>query len=235
MSDFLHTQQIFSVFDSMVRRSNGFIKIVSPYINLDGEQSMLLRKAAERGIPITIIYRLDSMDTANQLEALSDLPGIKIIGCPELHAKIYATEEVAIMTSKNLTTRKSDCCSIEIGILFENGDDFYDDLLESVDDLEKIQRSKILVDNSAELEQFNTQSGYCIHCGKPINLNAEHPYCYNCFKELNSPDPETKEKYCHFCGKEAEGITFRYPVERDCYSNYLSAYSKARGYSNWIR
>ena len=227
MADYLHTQRIFSAFDRMIRESEEFITIVSPYIILDGEQSMLLRNAAERGVSITIIYRLDSTETAKRLKVLSDLPGIKILGCPDLHAKIYATEDVAILTSKNLTTRKSDCCSIEIGILVERDDDFYEDLINSANEFEQISKKNVLVDNSATLEQIINPKGYCIRCGTQIRLNADYPLCTKCYSDKNSADCNSTEKYCHFCGKEAAEITLRYPVEGKCYSSYLSVHQKS--------
>ena len=226
MADYLHTQRIFSAFDRMIRESEEFITIVSPYIILDGEQSMLLRNAAERGVSITIIYRLDSTETAKRLKELSNLPGIRILGCPDLHAKIYATEEVAILTSKNLTTRKSDCCSIEIGILVERDDDFYEDLINSANEFEQISCKNVLVDNSAALEQIINPKGYCIRCGIQIRLNADYPFCSECYSGFSFAEKDSDEKYCHFCGKEAVEITLRYPVEKKCYSSYLSAHQK---------
>ena len=131
------------------------------------------------------------------------------------------------MTSKNLTTRKSDCCSIEIGILVENNDDFYEVLINSANEFEQISKKNVLVDNSAALEQKMNPKGYCIRCGTQIRLNADYPLCSECYSGWNSAEKDANEKYCHFCGKEALEITFKRPVEGKCYSSFLSARQKS--------
>lgn len=222
MTEFLRTHDIFSRLNLMLREARKFIVIVSPFIVLDGEQQMLLKKAADNDVPITIIYRLDSTETAERLKGLSDFQGIKIIGCPELHAKIYATEAAAIMGSKNLTTRKYDC-SIEIGLFFDRNEEYYNSLYETAAELAAIPDSQILVDNSAE--RLSNHLGYCIRCGKQLNRLSEcAPLCKECYDDwLQSRDKDHEESYCHFCGKKAVGITFRHPIESDCYLKYTKA------------
>ena len=223
MAKFLRTHDIFSVLNDMIREAENFLVIVSPFIILDGEQKLLLKKAAENGVPITIIYRLDDRQTAKRLKDFSDLPGIKIIGCPELHAKIYATENAAILSSKNLTTREKDC-SIEIGIVFDYREDFYDSLLETARELRDIPDSEVLVDNSEDLSR--KQMGYCIRCGRQIELDKDHPLCNDClavWRQFGNRDYE--ENYCHFCGKRADGIAYSLPVELNCYAQYSRVYN----------
>lgn len=223
MAEFLHTTHaVYSKLDDLIREARKFIVIVSPYISFEGPQLVLLKKAADNGVPITIIYRLDDNEAKKNLKGLSDFPGIKIIGCPELHAKIYATEDAAIISSKNLTARTT-VYSVEIGILYERKEEFYDSLIETTEEIKAIQGSKILVDNSKH--QSKELLGYCIRCGKRIiRLNRWYPLCPECYGDWSRyRNRDYVENYCHFCGKRAEDITFNYPVETGCYSKYLKA------------
>ena len=222
MAEFLHTtHDVYSKLNEMIREARKFIVIISPFISLEGPQTVLLRKAANNGVPITIIYRLDDFETRKKLKELSDFPCIKIIGCPELHAKIYATEEAAIISSKNLTARTT-VYSVEIGILYERREEFYDALLETAEGIEAIPGSKNLVDNSRRKSE--EPLGYCIRCGKRIiRLNRWSPLCPSCYEDWSAfRNGDYVEKYCHFCGKRVcQGITYRMPIETICFSQYL--------------
>ena len=105
------------------------------------------------------------------------------------------------MTSKNLTTRKSDCCSIEIGILVENNDDFYEDLINSANEFEQISKKNVLVDNSAALKQKMNPKGYCIRCGTQIRLNADYPLCSECYSGWNSAEKDAMRNTAIFVEK----------------------------------
>ena len=218
MARFLRSKDIFSLFESMIREAREFVVIVSPFIDFDDrEMARLLSKTADSGGRIIVIYRLGDSKTTNNLKELSDLPGIKIIGCPDLHAKIYATENAAIISSKNLTTRQKGC-SIEIGVVYDCNEDVYDELVQTVNELLEIKESQVLVDKTE-------QHGYCIRCGKQIQLNAAYPLCRNCFDVWNMfRDSNYSEQYCHYCGNVAVDITYNHPIERGCYSEYLRAF-----------
>ena len=223
MAEFLHTtHDIYSRLNEMIREAGRFIYIVSPFISFEGQQMVSLKKAADNGVRIRIIYRLGNAETERNLSELSEFPGIKIIGCPELHAKIYATEDAAIISSKNLTTRISGF-SVEVGILYERGEDFYDSLIETVKDIVAIPTTEILFNKSESQE--DEQLGYCIRCGRRIiDLNICYPLCDECYEVWSSfRNGDYEENYCHFCGKKADGITYNRPVEPGCYSKYLKA------------
>ena len=231
MAEFLRTtHDIYSKLDEMIREARKFIVIVSPFISLEGQQMVLLKKTAENGVPITIIYRLDDFETANRLKGLSNFPGIKIIGCPELHAKIYATEDAAIISSKNLTARTT-VYSVEVGICYNRREAFYDSLLETAEELEATPDSQVLVDNSRQKSE--ELLGYCIRCGKRIiKLNKAYPLCRGCYETWNDwGNPDYPEKYCHFCGERSFEITFNHPIEAGCYPKYLEAFNYLRYWS----
>lgn len=218
MLSFLDTQGVFAKLNYMIKNARRFIALVSPFINLDPEQIVLLKNASEMGVPITIIYRLDDSKTTKRMEKISELPGIQIIGCPELHAKIYATEEGAIMASRNLTTRQEGC-SIEVGVFFDHYEEIYIELINTIKNLRRIEDSKTITDNRTEKL---AHEGFCIRCRKKINLSLEEPLCPSCYEKWSRYSNTTyMENYCHFCGKMVSGITFEKPMEYDCFLKYI--------------
>ncbi len=222
MIEYLETHAIFAKLNNMLKNARQFIYIVSPFINLsDGEQLMYLQNAAKKGVSITIVFRLGHNQTQKELKQLSDLPGIRIIGCPELHAKIYATEDAAILSSRNLTTRQEGC-SIEVGVLFDSLEETYDELINSANNLACFSESKIIWDNS-DKQPISDVLGYCIRCREQIPLNVTQPLCVSCMRVWsNFRDPNYPERFCHFCGKESDDISFGLPMEYNCYQQYLT-------------
>ena len=224
MAEYLSTAaDVFSALHSMIREAEQYIVIISPYIILDRQQALMLRKAAEKGVRIIIVYRLDDLKTAQRLNEISSLPGISIYGCPELHAKIYATEGSAIISSKNLTTRQMDC-SIEIGIIVNHWDAFYDELLDTAEEIIEISKPNALVDNS--VQERKEPLGYCIRCRKRIKINIKTPFCKTCLKWAENQYKSTPENYCLYCGKKAEGIVWGLPMENECYHKYIENHSR---------
>ncbi len=63
----------------------------------------------------------------------------------------------------------------------------------------------------------NTLRGFCIRCGKKIDLDSETYYCDACYtrwKQYNNPNYQ--EKYCHICGKPEQTSAYK-PVCKDCF------------------
>lgn len=224
MAVFMNSSKVLARIDDIINQAKKYLYIVSPYINLsyDVERLMFLEKASKRGVKITIVYRLDNDKTYSELQQLFDFPNVKIIGCPELHAKIYANEYEAILSSKNLTTR-IETCSIEVGVLFKNNEPIYDDLIKTAKNIADIKNAIEMLDNT-DNESETDNHGYCIRCGKPIKLNLLNPMCPGCYRIwAQFADPSYVETFCHYCGKKAYDITFEYPMEFECYQKYMTS------------
>ncbi len=86
------------------------LTIVSPYADVSRWPKMegALRRALERGVPITFFARADAEHPS--IRALGIIP----ILIPMLHAKLYMNESAAVVSSMNLV-RASDERSIDIG------------------------------------------------------------------------------------------------------------------------
>ncbi len=72
-------------------------------------------------------------------------------------------------------------------------------------------------ESGGELPTSNEIQGFCIRCGKKIDIKSDTYYCDNCFtrwKQYNNPNYQ--EKYCHICGKPNQTSAYR-PVCKDCF------------------
>ncbi len=214
MAKFLETHAIFSEITSILDTAKRFVYIVSPYIELSTEQKLNFKGAAERNIKIVIAYREEENCSPLERESLSFLkrfPNTQLIPIPDLHAKIYANENEAILSSRNLTNRKEGC-SIEVGVVFDNTELIYNNLIKTVERLKEYAKVK-------GISSTNNEIGYCIRCGRPIPYDCSHPLCWECYQEWSLyGNEEYQERFCHKCGRETYGITFRKPVEPRCYS-----------------
>lgn len=113
-------------------------------IELSTEQKLNFKGAAERNIKIVIAYREEENCSPLERESLSFLkrfPNIQLIPIPDLHAKIYANENEAILSSRNLTNRKEGC-SIEVGVVFDNTELIYNNLIKTVERLKEYAKVK---------------------------------------------------------------------------------------------
>lgn len=226
MATFLDTQGIFSELNSMIKNANDFIVIVSPYISFDAEQLVLLKNASENGVPITFFYRLENQNknTEIELKKVSMFPEVKIIGCPDLHAKIYANEEMAILTSHNLSIRQKGS-SIEVGVSYNCDEDIYEEIMDLVKRIAQIVDAKIITNNREEKK--DPFIGFCIRCGKEIPLDIGTPFCKSCYNDWKVlKNKLAKETYCHFCGQKAANISFSNPMEYACFHKYNKLQSK---------
>lgn len=214
MAKFLETHGIFSKVASILDTAKQFVYIVSPYIELSTEQELNFEGATKRNVKTVIIYRKkenSSLQERESLRFLKGLPNIQLISILDLHAKIYANENEAVLSSRNLTNRKEGC-SIEVGVVFDRTEQTYQDLINTVEKMKGYVKAK-------EITSANDEVGYCIRCGRPIPYDCSHPLCWECYQEWSLyGNEEYQERFCHKCGRETYGITFRKPVEPRCYS-----------------
>src|SRR5258706_8822246 len=96
--------------------------LVSPYVSLDKLRTLTrsIQVATKRGVPVTLVVRAPDKATrhsATCVATLSELvaSGLKLYALQDLHAKIYASERHALVSSLNLL-ESSFNNSIEIGI-----------------------------------------------------------------------------------------------------------------------
>lgn len=230
MAEILAIDGPFFELSKLIDEAHQFLLLVSPYICFTPGQLRKLYSASKRGVEITIVFRYfesseDAQIRSSFLDETFDFPNIKIIACPDLHAKIYANEKAAILTSRNLYERKEGS-SIEVGVHFTKIDDpqMYLKLLELAKEISEFDECEIIVDNINLLRRrryYRTpQWGYCIRCRDKIVFNPNRPYCLTCYNDwlsLDGGNKSIKERFCHRCGMRKGDIWCSHPQDRDCY------------------
>ena len=104
-------------------------------------------------LKIVIAYREEENCSPLERESLSFLkrfPNTQLIPIPDLHAKIYANENEAILSSRNLTNRKEGC-SIEVGVVFDNTELIYNNLIKTVERLKEYAKVKGISSTNNEI------------------------------------------------------------------------------------
>lgn len=176
------------------------------------------------------------------LKQLIDLVGlgVKLRCVQDLHAKLYVSEQTAIITSLNLLD-SSISNNIELGMEVEVQSPEGQALLQFYkDDIEPDLWQLKVTDEEAEAEPLpagrnapkksptsvavsakraatSSPSGFCIRCHGSIPLNPDKPYCRTDYERwAEYENPNYKDKYCHRCGEE-HPATLRKPLCSDCY------------------
>ena len=225
--------------------------IISPYLSIYPKLRRIIEDADRRGVNIVVVYRRVDEDS-DVIEWLSSLKHIYLGHSENLHAKYYAEDHVAIISSMNLY-QYSQVNNEELGMIFDDKRDpdaFYDSfffvqkivehsepvfatikaeffdgrrMMRKIPDVrfeslnEPIDNRKNPSPTEEPKQEEITISGFCIRCGKKIDINSDIYYCEPCFvrwRQYNNP--KYQEKYCHICGKPVQSSAYR-PTCKDCY------------------
>lgn len=156
MAKLIDSDNFYSELSKTINESKEKLFLISPHISLNSELEMQLRNAAERGVSITIIFRTPDErenDTTAFIGSIKDLPGLKVLSCPELYRKLFANEQRVIETTQNLTEHNES--SIETGNLHEKnqGDGLFSILLSVAEDLSVYDGCESIIDNTRTKKQ----------------------------------------------------------------------------------
>ena len=125
MAKFLKGNELNSELEKVFENAESQIILVSPYIKLhDRYKSSLLTKIENPNIEITILFGKNEDDLSKSMKQddfdfFKQFPNIEIKYEKRLHAKYYANETRAILTSMNLYGFSQNN-NIEAGVLMEN-------------------------------------------------------------------------------------------------------------------
>lgn len=102
MVEFCDTKEIAAGIQNIIQDARAEIVLVSPYIKADRHISQRLASQANSNpeVRITVIY--GKKEQPEVRDWLKDLPSVEILFSPNLHAKCYLNEQVALVTSMNL-------------------------------------------------------------------------------------------------------------------------------------
>ena len=133
-----------------------------------------------------------------------------------LHAKIYANEKVALVTTMNLV-ETSAAYSREVGLLVRDPklrreiDEYVQSLADAAGADQAIAPSGPVpqravarpaiatVQTPTDIAQVIAVSGFCIECGTTKEFDERRPLCGSCFGRYGR---SSTHKICHRCGEE---------------------------------
>lgn len=224
MAKFLDTKDIISSVQKILKNAKERVILISPYIDFDKRDKILIEEKNENKIYVTIVngkkksqLKFDS-GIKNWIDSMDY---VNYIFHKDLHAKCYLNEEEAVITSMNLyeASQKND----EMGVLISKKYDTqaYDDLLKEVQRIIRKNKPGMTLKKSPKKE-----NGFCIRCKSEIKLDPSHPYCkkdYPLWKKFNDENYEEKNGVCHFCGKSIKS-SLKKPACINCYRKNKSLF-----------
>lgn len=222
MAKILNTDESWSAIEHIIEDANDFIVLISPFL---GNKDILSLVNKRRD---NIYLQLFTLEPSKQKKFISDvskticklekLPNIKVhYGNVDFHAKCYFNEKEVLITSMNL----SNIVNIEFGVLVSKEWDksLFADTMRLVNNI----CEKFGMFEESAIELSNRRLGFCIKCGKSIDLDLYQPYCELCLVNYNPYDYRNgyyrKECKCHWCGSSFDSSK-DYPMHRSCYYNY---------------
>ncbi len=175
--------------------------LVSPFVQLWGHVRSALERAKGRGVSIAAFIRRPESDKDREkgkeiAKGFEEL-GIDLFTVPNLHAKIYAFDDSAIVSSMNLYDF-SQSNSIELSILIEK-EDIVQEIKTYITEHIQMKAEPYLLRQQQKSEM---KEGFCKYCGKRMAYPPSgNPVCRECYTKR-----ETKEKQSAGGKENGQGI-----------------------------
>jgi len=100
MNKVITDQEIPNEIINLIKESEEYVVIVSPYLDLWGHLTIQLKMKIERGVSIQLHYRTNEVKSKT-LKELKQI-GVKLNNIDTLHSKLYLSEKKGIISSMNL-------------------------------------------------------------------------------------------------------------------------------------
>jgi hypothetical protein len=159
MAKFLKGNELNAAIENLFEDAEKSIVLISPYIKLHERYISVLRsKKGNPKLEIKIVFGKNEDDLSKSMKEedfnfFKEFPNIEIRYEKRLHAKYYANDDSAIMTSMNLYSFSQDN-NIEAGILLLNGKDSVD--IDAWDYFNRvIDQSELLYQRNAHFDKAN--------------------------------------------------------------------------------
>lgn len=232
MSVILNTCGISASILNIIDDATEYVVLISPFQKLDLEVRVSLILAMGRGVEVFVIDGKDGMNE-EVFNWYTSFPNVSIGYVPELHAKVYANEKMAVVSSMNLHSF-SQLNNEEMGVLFQVDKD--------KEEFENLSAHIFRLVNKAE-EDFgpwniskiyawlpnrrliSREDGdyihFCIRCGVMLPHWWNKVYCESClisWKRNRDMNQIEYSGYCHSCGCECDPSP-RKPLCYDCFLN----------------
>lgn len=199
---------------NIIRGAQRYLMILSPFHKPDVWIKTMLENASKRGVEIFVVFGKRDMDP-EYMDWYRSLTNVNIGFVPDLHAKAYCNESMAVITSMNLYDY-SRRFNEELGVLLNSVEepnamvDLEAQILRIIDNVEMIygdwDASMILNNIPSLCPEPSIDGGItyrCIHCGALLPHGSENVYCSSCMiawsRECNTYHMESNG-FCHRCG-----------------------------------
>jgi hypothetical protein len=122
MAEFLTSNDLNSAIEVIFESADKYLLLISPYIKLhERYKSVLKSKLLNHKLEIVIVFGKNEEDVSKSIKLediifFTQFPNIHILHEKRLHAKYYANESLALITSMNLYSYSQDN-NIEAGVL----------------------------------------------------------------------------------------------------------------------
>ena len=229
MAEILSTADCSSAIERIIKNAKDKLYLISPYMKISPLLKVQLEQLDNRVSTITIkvVARTDKVQV-DEIAFLQKLKNVQILTLGNLHAKCYMNEETAVITSLNLYDF-SERNNVELGIKIEKTKDpeLYNEVFNEVSSIigqSKKYEFKVIEREASKKEpvkiekSVNTaEKGFCIRCGKEIEINLDKPLCNTCYQSwAKYGDPTYPENCCHICGKESKQ-SYSKPICYNCF------------------
>lgn len=235
MVQFLTTSGISNAIETIIRKAENKLVLVSPYLQLSQIFLERLQNADERVNEIILIYGKDNLEK-EEWKKISQLKKLKLFFYENLHAKCYFNDTMMVITSMNLYEHSIQT-NREMGVLITRDEEIdsvlYDEAFLEIQEIVKNSEMKLpkkgeivplkspaeKIDQISQIKQV--KNGYCLRCKEIIPLNTDKPYCPDCYaiwKEFYNTN--YMEFYCHECGQNYKS-TINKPLCPDCFQGKL--------------
>lgn len=203
---FLTDWQIGDALMRIIREARQRLILVSPYNKHWGHLRREIVAAQQRGVEVTIYYRSDEANPVDDYDAIAAVP-VRM-----LHAKIYANESSALVSSMNLL-ESSAMYSRDVGLLVRGAklrreiDEYVKSLADGTATGSPFVVGVAARNGSASRQQVQTASdmarvidatGFCIECGDPVSFALDKPLCRQCYDRFGRVGTHNR---CHRCGE----------------------------------
>ena len=144
MAKFLEGNDLNAELDKLILTADSFIALISPYIKLhERYKSSLLTHVSNPKFELVVVFGKNEQDISKSIRKedfafLGQFPNLQIKYEPRLHAKFYANDSSAILTSMNLYDFSQNN-NIEAGVLTESS--LLGGLAGSITGMESLDRS----------------------------------------------------------------------------------------------
>ncbi|WP_420592717.1 phospholipase D family protein [Robiginitalea biformata] len=221
MAEIITNRELRHEIEQLIRNAETFLYVISPYMDFDNDLKLAFQ-AVNKDVTKAVFYRTPGEDgyknsiNEDTRKFLRSLPNIELFNVNNLHAKLFITDGLAIVSTMNLTHSSNH--NHEIGVLIEEEEDveMYEDccvyifqkLFTRKDGNVDWERLKnIIPEQSFRIEIYRSKpkiNGEIVDKERIVELqktcNVKHGFCIRCGSDQIEFNP--MRPMCHSCYSE---------------------------------